>query len=135
MSAAFAPAIEHRNEVRLVGRVAAEPKVTAMPSGDEVVNLRLIVGRQPGSDGRRRRPSVDTVMCAAWNPLARRRVRMWDAGDIVEVRGSLRRRFWRAQDGPRNRYEVEVETGFRLARASGGESQPEQMDRQGHETT
>jgi single-strand DNA-binding protein len=99
--------LEHRNEIRLVGRVAAEPKSTVLPSGDELVSVRLVVERPPEA-ARSRRAAVDTVTCVGWTPMVRYWLQMVDEDDIVEVTGSLRRRFWRSPEGPRNRYEVEV---------------------------
>ncbi|NED98325.1 single-stranded DNA-binding protein [Phytoactinopolyspora alkaliphila] len=113
--------IEHRNEIRLVGRVAAEPSVSVLPSGDEVVTARLVVERPPFPAGRGRRAPVDTLVCSAWGQPMRRQLRMWLPDDVVEVTGALRRRFWRTGDGPRSRYEIEVDTAVRLARGAPGE--------------
>lgn len=109
--------VDHHNEVRLVGRVAAEPVVSVMPSGDEVVTARLVVDRPRPPAGRGRMSGVDTIACAAWSPEVRRVVRVWRQGDIVEVTGSLRRRFWRSPEGARSRFEIEVATASRLVRA------------------
>lgn len=110
------PVVEHCNEVRLVGRVAAEPSVVIMPSGDELVTARLIVERPRPPAGRGKPRQIDTVTCAAWSPRQRRRLRIWNPGDTVEVIGALRRRFWRTTLGARSRYEIEVATATRLAR-------------------
>ncbi|WP_166355542.1 single-stranded DNA-binding protein [Phytoactinopolyspora limicola] len=99
----------HHNEVRLVGRVAADPKATVLPSGDELVSVRLVIERPPAARTGRRR-MVDTVTCVAWTAFARQRLLMVEPDDIVEITGALRRRFWRSPQGPRNRYEVEVGT-------------------------
>ena len=88
MSPEPVPILEHRNEVHLVGRVSADPVLLTLPSGDSVVSVRLVVERA--------RPP---------------------AGDVVEVDGSLRRRFWRAEGVPQSRYEVELSGARRLARA------------------
>ncbi|PSL03524.1 single-strand DNA-binding protein [Haloactinopolyspora alba] len=117
MTTTSVPVAEHRNEVRLVGRVAAEPSVTMLPSGDELVTARLVVQRPRPPAGRGKRRQVDTVMCAAWSSLLRRRLRIWNPGDTVEVTGALRRRFWRGESGSRSRFEIEVATACRLARA------------------
>ncbi|MEO8328702.1 MAG: single-stranded DNA-binding protein [Candidatus Nanopelagicales bacterium] len=103
------------NLVQLVGRVAADPVVVELPSGDEVVTLRLVVERGPHA---RRPPSVDTIDCSAWSAKARRSVGSWGAGDVVAVDGALRRRFWRAGQGAQSRYEVEVANARRVKRAS-----------------
>lgn len=107
---------EHHNEVRIVGRVSDDPEVIVLPSGDEIVTARLVVNRPRPPAGKGKRAGVDTIPCTAWKPSARRRLRVWDAGDIVEITGSLRRRFWR-DGGARSRYEVEVDSARRLARA------------------
>lgn len=101
------------NHVRLLGRVAATPQVTALPSGDEVVTWRLIVERA----GAKQAPYVDTLECAAWTARTRRSARSWTAGDVVTVEGALRRRFWRGAQGPRSRYEVEVRSVRRIERS------------------
>lgn len=111
------PSGEHCNEVRLIGRVAAEPRVVFMPSGDELVTARLVVERPRPPAGRGKGRQVDTVACAAWSAVLRRRLRIWNPGDTVEVTGALRRRFWRGESGPKSRYEIEVATAKRLTRA------------------
>jgi single-strand DNA-binding protein len=103
------------NQVRLTGTVAAVPQARVLPSGDEVVTVRLVVRRLPST--RERAPTVDTVDCAAWRAGVRRTVASWAPGDKVAVEGALRRRFWRSPSGPASRYEVEVERGRRLGRA------------------
>ncbi|MDX6287318.1 MAG: single-strand DNA-binding protein [Frankiales bacterium] len=118
MSAAIAedPDYEHCNEVHLVGRVGAAPTESVMPSGDVVLSLRLVVDR-PAADRRSRRTSVDTLDCSAWKAGVRRSVSTWNAGDIVEIDGVLRRRFFRAANGgSASRYDVEARSVRRLAR-------------------
>lgn len=117
MSSATMPIVEHHNEVRLVGRVAAEPLVVVMPSGDELVTARLVIERPRPPAGHGRRRGFDTVTCVAWTAPLRRRLRIWCAGDVVEVTGSLRRRFWRAGASKQSRYEIEVATAERLFRS------------------
>ena len=84
---------EHLNEVRLVGRVSADPEHRVLPSGDELWTFRLVVDRPPDTAQRTR---VDTLDCAAWTARSRRSVSRWSAGDLVEVRGRVRRRFYTA---------------------------------------
>lgn len=119
------------NEVRLVGRLAAPPVRRALPSGDELVSFRLVVGRpaerarpaaRPGATqaGAGRVPSVDTLDCAAWRKGVQRALERARAGDVLEVRGALRRRFWRSPGGgAASRSEVEVVTVRRVRRADG----------------
>lgn len=110
-----------RNEVVLKGRLAAPAAEREMPSGDLLTTWRLIVDRPTGRTGRdadgRRSPTVDTIECAAWRADVRRRVSGWAAGDVVEVEGALRRRFWRAGAQAVSRCEVEVERVRRVGRA------------------
>jgi single-strand DNA-binding protein len=105
------------NEVRLVGRLSAEPDEREMPSGDLMVSFRVVVPRAPDP---RRRTSVDALECVAWTGRSRRAVRSWRVGDVVEVTGELRRRFFRTAAGPASRVEVEVVRARVLRRARTG---------------
>ena len=108
-----------RNDVALRGRVSGEPQVRELPSGDALVSWRLVVNRPPGS---RRSPegvratTVDTLDCVAWTAGLRREARALVDGDVVEVSGALRRRFWRSGAGAASRYEVEVSALTRISR-------------------
>jgi single-strand DNA-binding protein len=115
------PPVRHRNDVVLLGRVAQQPTQSELPSGDPVVTLRLVVERGPRE---RRPPHVDTVDCSVWSATARRRVLGWVAGDVVEIEGRLRRRFWRSSSGPVSRYEVEVVRARRVSGSSRERSRP-----------
>jgi single-strand DNA-binding protein len=106
----------HRNEVTLVGRLAGEVQERLMPSGATLCSFRLVVRR----DGAARGPSIDTLDCVAWLATVRQAVLRWTAGDLVEVRGAIRRRFWRSVSGPVSRCEIEVGVARRLARAGAG---------------
>jgi single-strand DNA-binding protein len=107
------------NVVELVGRVAAEPQLRALPSGDELVTFRLVVAR-PGGRPRPRSPSVDTIDCVAWSATARAVAAALRPGDQARVEGALRRRFWRATAGPASRYDVEAGRVRRVRRAQPG---------------
>jgi single-strand DNA-binding protein len=108
-----------RNEVLLVGRVAAEAEERTLPSGTVLVTFRVIVDRPPAAKpAHPRTPAVDTIDCVAGNATVRRAALGWLPGDVVEVTGSLRRRFWRAGTGAASRTEVEVAKARRLARAA-----------------
>jgi single-strand DNA-binding protein len=107
----------HRNDVHLVGRLAAPAEARELPSGDTVVTFRLVVAREPTRRRGARSPTVDTVDCAAWLPAVQRSVTSYRAGDVLEVTGALRRRFWRGAGGPASRTEVEVVSTRRRSRA------------------
>ena len=108
----------HRNEVLLVGRLAAGAEERTLPSGDVLCVWRLVV-RRPSERGSRaiaRAPGVDTLDCVSWRANVRRSASGWQSGDLVEVAGSLRRRFWRAGSATASRYEVEVRSARRVRR-------------------
>lgn len=104
----------HVNEVRLVGRVSGVPESREMPSGDTLVLWRLVVPRDEprrratAAGEARRLPTVDTIDIACWSASARRAAARLEPDDVVEVSGSLRRRFFRGGSGAQSRYEVEA---------------------------
>ena len=107
------------NEVRLVGRVSGRPEERELPSGDSLVAWRVVVDRP--ATGRRppagvRSPTVDTLDCVAWSAGLRRTARGLRDGDVVEVSGALRRRFWRTGAGAVSRTEVEADRVRRVSR-------------------
>lgn len=104
---------EHVNEVLLVGRLAAEAVEREMPSGDLLTQFRLVVDRPAEA---RRSASVDTLDCGSWRADVRRSLASWTAGDVVEVHGAVRRRFWQTAGGAVSRYEIEVQRARRIAR-------------------
>lgn len=108
-----------RNEVLLVGRVSGEPEERELPSGDRLVAWRVVVDRppprRPPAEGARP-VTIDTVDCVAWTAGVRRTARGLRAGDVVEVGGALRRRFYRAGGSASSRTEVEAAVVRRLAR-------------------
>ena len=53
-------------------------------------------------------PTVDTIDCVAFKAGVRRTAARWAGGEVIEVRGELRRRFWRGAQGAASRCEVEV---------------------------
>ena len=108
----------HRNEVVLVGRLAAPPEPRLLPSGDEIVTFRIVVDRpRPArANGGRRSPTVDTLNCVVASATLRRRLLGWSDGDTLQVEGGLRRRFWRAGPAVLSRCEVQVVRARRLAR-------------------
>lgn len=101
------------NSVFLRGRLAAEPVLRTLPSGDEILTFRLTVDRPPQRDGDRTR--VDSIDCASSTARVRRCVERTQPGEVLELSGALRRRFWRSASGVGSRYEVLVETA-RLSR-------------------
>lgn len=127
----------HVNDVVLIGRLSGEPARRTLPSGDVLVTWRLVVERPPG---RRERSAVDTLGCVSFENEVQDEAARWRHGDLIEARGSLRRRFWRTRSGAGvDRCEVQVrevrlvavaagagQAGSRTAAGSAGVDQPEQ---------
>ena len=105
------------NRVRLRGKVSTPPEERELPSGTTIITLRLSVPREttPMTEGSRQ--SADWVDCSAWGRKVRRTASGWRAGDLVELEGALRRRFYRGGAGTATRLEVEVLSGRLLSRA------------------
>ena len=97
------------NEVMVCGRISGLAEERELPSGDTVVQLRLVVPRsgsraRAGGGG----ATVDTIDVACWTKALQRKAVRLKPNDLVTVRGALRRRFWRSPGGPASRYEVEA---------------------------
>jgi len=95
------------NEVALVGRLSLAPEARVLPSGDEMVALRVLVPRS-GTPRRKGAPTVDVIDIACWSAATRRAALRLEAGAPIEVKGALRRRFFRGASGVASRYEVEA---------------------------
>jgi single-strand DNA-binding protein len=108
---------DRANQVRLRGRVSTPPQRRVLPSGTEIVTLRLSVAREPSPMATGSRQTTDWFDCSVWGGRLRRTVAGWREGDLVQVEGALRRRFYRAGGGTATRVEVEVLRGRVTARA------------------
>jgi single-strand DNA-binding protein len=107
------------NEVLLRGRVSGDPQERELPSGSVLVSFRLVVARERTPMTAASKPSSDWVECTAWGARVRRQAGGWAVGDRVEVRGALRRRYFRAGDLSRTSVEVEMLGGRLVRRAQG----------------
>jgi single-strand DNA-binding protein len=89
------------NDVLLRGRISKKAVEKVLPSGDKVVEFRLIVsrGKQPG---------VDTLDIASWSAKSRRTAISLRPDEWVEIIGSIHRRFWSSPTGLANRWQVEA---------------------------
>ena len=109
---------DEKNEVVLRGRVSGDPVARELPSGTVLVSFRLVLSRARTPMTVSSKSSSDWVECAAWGARVRKQAAGWRDGDRVEVRGSLRRRYFRAAEQSRSNLEVEMLTG-RLVRRAG----------------
>jgi len=106
------------NEVHLVGRISSPAQLRDLPSGDVLVSFRVVVERiETGVTTRRR---VDALDCHSWSGRVRRQAQSWRLGDVVDVRGALRRRFFRTASGTQSITEVEVVSARLVRRAAFG---------------
>jgi len=95
------------NDLLLRGRVSNEAISKDLPSGDKVVEFRLIVTRSE-------RTGVDTLDIAAWSAKVRKIALSLEADDWVEVSGSIHRRFWQSPAGVASRWQVEADEIVRI---------------------
>ena len=89
------------NDVLLRGRVSKEAVQKELPSGDKVVEFRLIITRD-------KLTGVDTLDIGAWSAKSRRSALTLKADEWVEISGSIHRRFWSAPTGLASRWQVEA---------------------------
>jgi len=89
------------NDLLLRGRVSAQAVEKELPSGDKVVEFRLIVSRLE-------RGGVDTLDIAAWSSKMRRSALTLKEGEWIEISGSIHRRFWSGPTGVASRWQVEA---------------------------
>ena len=52
--------------------------------------------------------ALDTIDVSCWTKAWQRKAVRLKPGDLVTIRGALRRRFWRSPGGPASRYDVEA---------------------------
>ena len=102
------------NEVTLVGRVSAAPERRDLPSGDQLVTLRVVVDRPPQKGVTKR--AVDVIDVACWTKRTQRTASGLQPDDGVRVAGALRRRFFAAAGGRASRYQVEASRLVRVSR-------------------
>jgi len=107
-------AVIDRNDVVLRGRLSAPPELRTLPSGDTLLLFKLVVRRE---NPRPRGPRSDVITCVSLLPALQRYASAWNADDVVEVEGSLQRRFWRTPTGTAVACEVNCRRGRKIARA------------------
>jgi single-strand DNA-binding protein len=95
------------NDLLLRGRVSAPATTKELPSGDKVVEFRLIVSRAE-------REGVDTLDIAAWSAKMRKIALTLEGDEWIEVSGSIHRRFWQSPTGVASRWQIEAAEIIRL---------------------
>ncbi len=111
------------NEVYLVGRVTSLAIEKELPSGDKVVEFRVVIGRVKSTSStssarspksRTGKKEVDSLDIAAWSSKTRKAALSLKVDTWVEIHGAVRRRFWQAPSGLASRWQVEASTVARL---------------------
>jgi single-stranded DNA-binding protein len=95
------------NDLLLRGRVSAQATSKELPSGDKVVEFRLIITRSE-------REGVDTLDIAAWSAKSRKIALTLKGDEWIEVSGSIHRRFWQSPTGVASRWQIEADEILRL---------------------
>ena len=103
------------NSVLLVGKVSSAAEELELPSGETLVRFRVVIPRELTSKQSASRATVDTIDCVTFKSSVQRKVHTLEVGNIVELEGQIRRRFWKAGAGVASRVEVEVSTIKRVA--------------------
>ena len=95
------------NDLLLRGRVSAPATSKELPSGDKVVEFRLIITRAE-------REGVDTLDIAAWSAKSRKIALTLEGDEWVEISGAIHRRFWQSPTGVASRWQIEADEILRL---------------------
>ena len=98
------------NDVAVVGRISSVGEVVTLPSGSQVLSVRVVV---PRADGR-----SDVFDCSAWTAALRRKAVSWRIGDVVSIEGQMRRRFWRVGTIPSSRWDLEIAVASRILKSN-----------------
>ena len=96
------------NKVELIGNLGADPEVKVMPSGGNVVNLRLATTRRwKDRNTGERKDATEWHRVVCFNRTADIAAQYLKKGAQVYIEGRLQTRKWQAQDGT-DRYSTEV---------------------------
>jgi len=95
------------NDVLLRGRVSSLAVEKELPSGDKVMEFRIVIARS-NEEG------FDTIDISAWSSKLRRTAGSLKSDQWVEVSGSIKRRFWRGATGLASRWQIDASEISRL---------------------
>jgi single-strand DNA-binding protein len=101
----------HRNEVYLVGELSTAPEERELSDGREAVTFRLDVRAE--TDAGPTRDSLDITVIGA---RARKSALTWAVGDVIEVEGVVRRKFYKLGSASKPFTVVEAQRAKRLRR-------------------
>ena len=95
------------NDVLLRGRVSSLAVEKELPSGDKVMEFRIVIARSDEE-------GFDTIDISAWSSKLRRAAGSLKNDQWVEVSGSIKRRFWRGATGLASRWQIDASEISRL---------------------
>ena len=95
------------NDVLLRGRVSSLAVEKELPSGDKVMEFRIVIARSDAE-------GFDTIDISAWSSKLRRTAGSLKNDQWVEVSGSIKRRFWRGAAGLASRWQIDASEISRL---------------------
>lgn len=95
------------NDVLLRGRVSSLAVEKELPSGDKVMEFRIVIARSDDE-------GFDTIDISAWSSKLRRTASSLKNDQWVEVSGSIKRRFWRGAAGLASRWQIDASEISRL---------------------
>ena len=98
---------DYLNQVSLIGRLSGASIEKSLPSGDKVVEFRVVIARKQKSV-RSKKALVDTIDVAAWSSSTRKIAMKLNEHSWIAVNGSIRRRFWQSPAGLASRWQVEA---------------------------
>lgn len=82
------------NKVMLIGRLAADPELRSIPSGQSVVNFRVATSRQWNDQGGQQQSQTEFSPVVAWGKLGENVNQYLRKGRQVYVEGRLQTRSW-----------------------------------------
>lgn len=94
------------NYVEITGRVTSVGEQIELPSGDVLTRFRVVIPREKPTT----KATVDTIDCVSFKAGVSKKAMKLSEGEVVELQGQLRRRFWQTGSGVASRMEVEVST-------------------------
>ena len=95
------------NDVLLRGRVSSMGVEKELPSGDKVVEFRIVIARSDEL-------GFDAIDISAWSSKLRRSASSLKTEEWVEISGSIKRRFWRGATGLASRWQIDASEITRL---------------------
>ena len=110
-AAAASSNTEHRNEVYLVGEVSTAPEERTLSDGRGVMTFRLEV-RADSETG----PIRDSFDITIADGRTRKAARAWEVGNLIEIEGVVRRKFYKAGAASKPFTVIEAASAKRLRR-------------------